>query len=69
SSDDSRPLWQMEIAAQFTYRRETVELRSQDSIRITPALSQISASLPGNDEVEIKSILDIGITIFTRKEI
>ena len=37
--------------------------------RITPALSQISASLPGNDEVEIKSIVDMGMTIFTRKEI
>ena len=69
SSDDSRPLCQMEIAAPFTYRLETVPLRSQDSIRITPALSQISASLPGNDEVEIKSIVDMGMTIFTRKEI
>lgn len=69
SSDDSRPLCQMEIAAPFTYRLETVPLRSQDSIRITPALSQISASLPGNDEVEMKAIVDMGMTIFTRKEI
>lgn len=69
SSDDSRPLCQMEIAAPFTYRLETVPLRPQDSIRITPALSQISATLPGNEEVEMKAIVDMGMTIFTRKEI
>lgn len=69
SSDDSRPLCQMEIAAPFTYRLETIPLRPQDSIRITPALSQISATLPGSDEVEMKAIVDMGMTIFTRKEI
>ena len=69
SSDDSRPLCQMEIASPFTYRVETVPLRSQDSIRITPTLNQITATLPGSDEVEIKAIVDMAITIFTRKEI
>ena len=69
SSDDSRPLCQMEVVAPFSYRVETVPLRTQDSIRITPALNQITAALPGNDEVEIKAIVDMGMTIFTRKEI
>lgn len=69
SSDDSKPLCQMEIAAPFSYRVETVPLRLQDSIRITPSLNQISAAMPGSDEVEIKAIVDMGITIFTRKEI
>ena len=69
SSDDSRPLCQMEIASPFTYRVETVPLRSQDSIRITPTLNQITATLPGSDEVEIKAIVDMAITIFTRKKI
>lgn len=69
SSDDTKPLCQMEITAPFTYRVETVPLRSQDSIRITPSLNQITASLPSGDEVEMKAIVDIGITIFTRKEL
>lgn len=69
SSDDSKPLCQMEIAVPFSYRVETVPLRLQDSIRITPSLNQISAAMPGSDEVEIKAIVDMGITIFTRKEI
>ncbi|MDD6405971.1 MAG: DUF3794 domain-containing protein [Clostridiales bacterium] len=69
SSDDSRPLCQMEMVAPFSYRVETVPLRPQDSIRITPALNQITATLPGNDEVEMKAIVDIGMTIFTRKEL
>lgn len=69
SSDDTRPLNQMEMSVPFTYRVETVPLKPQDSIRIAPALSQISASLPSNDEIEMKAIVDMGITIFTRKEI
>lgn len=69
SSDDTRPLCQMEIAAPFTYRVETVPLKDRDSIRITPSLNQISATLAANDEIEMKAIVDIGITIFTRKEL
>lgn len=69
SLDDMRPLCQMEVVVPFTYKVETVPLKAQDSIRIIPMLSQISASLPGNDEVEIKAIVDMGITIFTRKEL
>ena len=69
SSDDTRPLCQAEITSPFTYRLETVPLRPQDSIRITPTLNQISATLPGSDELEIKAIVDMGMTVFTRKEI
>lgn len=69
SSDDTKPLCQMEIAAPFTYRVETVPMRSHDSIRITPSLNQISTSLVSNDEIEMKAIVDMGITIFTRKEL
>lgn len=69
SSDDAKPLCQMEMAVPFTYRVETVPLRPQDSIRITPALNRITAALTSNDEIEMKAIVDIGITIFTRKEI
>lgn len=69
SSDDSRPLCQMEVAAPFTYRIETVPLSPRDSIRITPSLGQIAATVSGGDEVEIKAIVDMGVTIFTRKEI
>jgi LysM repeat protein len=69
SSEDAKPLCQMEVVLPFTYKVETVPLKSQDSIRVNPLLNQLSASLVSSDEIEVKAIVDMGITIFTRKKV
>ncbi len=69
SSDDSKPVQQIETVVPFSYKVESAPLSEQDSIRITPSLDQISANMLGNDEVEIKAVINMSITVFARKSI
>lgn len=69
SSDDSRPVGQLEAVIPFSYKVESTPLSEQDSVRITPSLDQISANMLGSDEVEIKAVINMSITVFARKSV
>lgn len=69
SSDDSRPIWQLESVVPFSYKVESAPLSDKDSIRINPSLDQITATMPGNNEVEIKAVVNMSITVFAKKSI
>ncbi|MGN0396321.1 MAG: SPOCS domain-containing protein [Coprococcus sp.] len=69
SADDSKPVQQLETVIPFSYKVESTPLSEQDSVRITPSLDQISANMLGSDEVEIKAVINMSITVFARKSV
>lgn len=69
SSDDNRPVQQIELVIPFSYQVESAPLNNQDSVRITPSLDQISAMMVSGDEVEVKAVINMNITVFSRKSV
>lgn len=66
SNDDTRPIFQIEAVLPYTYNVETVQLKDDDSVRITPGVDAITADLINNDEVEIKCVVAMDVTAFAR---
>lgn len=69
SSDDNRPVQQAEVVIPFSYQVESAPLSNQDSVRITPSLDQISAMMVSGDEIEVKAVVNMNITVFSRKTV
>jgi hypothetical protein len=69
SSDDNRPVQQTEMVIPFTYQVEAARLVSQDSIRITPSLDNIAAQMSGADEIEVKAVINLNMTVFARSSV
>jgi hypothetical protein len=53
----------------FTYQVEAARLVSQDSIRITPSLDNIAAQMSGADEIEVKAVINLNMTVFARSSV
>lgn len=66
SADDNRPLQLIETVIPFTYQVESVPFVNQDSIRINPSLDQINVSMLSSDEVEIKAVINMNVTVFEK---
>lgn len=66
SADDNKPLQQIETVIPFTYQVESVPFVNRDSIRINPSLDQINVSMLNSDEVEIKAVINMNVTVFER---
>ena len=64
SAEDSKPLQQIETAIPFNYQVESVPFVNQDSIRINPSVDQITAQMLNSDEVEIKAVINMNVTVF-----
>ena len=64
SAEDSKPLQQIETAIPFNYQVESVPFVNQDSIRINPSVDQITAQMLNSDEVEIKVVINMNVTVF-----
>lgn len=60
------PLNCMQIDVPFDYVVDTAPLSKEDSVRITPSLDMLSASMLNAEEIEIKSQVNLGISIFER---
>ena len=43
---------------------ESVPFVNQDSIRINPSVDQITAQMLNSDEVEIKAVINMNVTVF-----
>lgn len=52
----------------FEYVVDTVSLPATASVRITPSLDMLSASLLGSEEMEIKAQVNLGISIFVSEK-
>jgi LysM repeat protein len=57
----------MEAVIPFSYQVETSLVNNQDYVRIMPSIDQITASLNGSDEVEIKAVINMNISVFSKK--
>ena len=55
---------QIETAIPFDYQVESVPFVNQDSIRINPSVDQITAQMLNSDEVEIKAVINMNVTVF-----
>ncbi len=66
SADDNKPLQQIESVIPFSYQVESVPFVNKDSIRITPSLDQINVQMISSDEVEIKAVINMNVTVFER---
>lgn len=64
SADDNKPLQQLETVIPFTYQVESVPFVNQDSIRIHPSIDQIAAQMLNADEVEVKAVINMNVTVF-----
>ncbi len=65
SGDD--PLSSMRVDIPFEYTADTPCLAPDASVRITPNLDSLSANLLNSEELEIKAEVNLGISIFEKK--
>ncbi len=60
------PMSCMEIDVPFSYTADTVPLSKDDSVRIYPSIDQLNASLANSQEIEIKGVVSLGMSIFAK---
>lgn len=67
SSDDTRPIAEVETVIPFTYKAERAGLDDNDIVHIIPAIAQITGMLIGSDEIELKVEINLNISIFAKE--
>ena len=67
-SAGEEPMSCIEIDVPFSYVVDTVPLSKDDSIRIYPCIDQLTASLVNSQEIEIKGMVSLNMSIFARCE-
>lgn len=60
------PMSCMEIDVPFSYTADTVPLSNDDSVRIYPCIDQLTASLANSQEIEIKGMVGLNMSIFAK---
>ena len=68
AEDDARPMNALTGFLPFTYLVEAKDMSPDAIYRIRPTLEQISSIMLGNDEVEIKAVVNLSIIAFARKQ-
>ena len=58
----------MEIDVPFSYTADTVPLSKDDSVRIYPCIDQLTASLVNSQEIEIKGMVSLSMSIFAKNQ-
>lgn len=65
-SAGDEPMSCMEIDVPFSYVADTVPLSKNDSVRIYPCIDQLTASLANSQEIEIKGMVSLSMSIFAK---
>lgn len=68
-SAGEEPMSCMEIDMPFSYTADTVPLSKDDSVRIYPSIDQLTASLVNSQEIELKGMVSLNMSIFARNSI
>ncbi len=68
-SAGEEPMSCMEIDVPFSYVADTVPLSKDDCIRIYPCIDQLAASLVNSQEIEIKGMVSLSMSIFAKSDI
>ncbi len=68
-SAGEEPLSCMEIDVPFSYTADTVPLSKDDSVRIYPSIDQLNANLVNSQEIELKGIVSLGMSIFAKNTV
>lgn len=68
-SDGDDPMNCMETELPFEYTTDSISVAPTDSIRISPCIDQLGASLVNSGEIEIKAQVNLGITVFSKSSI
>lgn len=63
------PMSCMEIDVPFSYVADTVPLSKDDSVRIYPSIDQLNASLINSQEIELKGMVSLGMSVFSSNTI
>lgn len=63
------PMSCMEIDVPFSYVADTVPLSKDDSVRIYPCIDQLNASLVNSQEIEIKGMVGLSMSIFAKNNL
>lgn len=69
SADDNRPVNQVEFVIPFTYQMEVPNLSDRTSVRINPYIDQIATQMMSGDEMEVKAMVSMNMTVFNRENI
>ena len=67
-SAGEEPMSCMEIDVPFSYTADTVPLSKDDSVRIYPCIDQLTASLVNSQEIEIKGMVSLSMSIFAKNQ-
>jgi len=68
-SAGEEPMSSMEIDVPFSYVADTVPLSKDDLVRIYPCVDQLTASLINSQEIEIKGVVGLSMSIFAKNEL
>lgn len=68
-SAGDEPMSCMEVDVPFSYVADTVPLSPEDSVRIYPCIDQLNASLINSQEIEIKGVVGLGMSIFAKNKV
>ncbi len=68
-SAGEEPMSCMEINVPFSYTADTVPLSKDDSVRIYPSIDQLNASLVNSQEIELKGVVSLGMSIFAKNTV
>lgn len=68
-SAEEEPMSCMDIDVPFSYTADTVPLSKEDSVRIYPCIDQLTANLANSQEIELKGMVGLGMSIFAKNKI